>query len=99
MKRNKKLLWLGLPILLLLVVWFKWDNWFYNPPEPPYTPSATPDRILLTWSGDPLNSRDVTWQGDTLTQKGFLQVTSNSIPGDTILYTLSLIHISEPTRR
>src|SRR5665648_37401 len=89
MKRNKKLLWLGLPILLLLAVWFKWDNWFYNPPEPQYTPSATPDRILLTWSGEPLNSRDVTWQGDTLTQNGFLQVTSISIPGDTILYTSS----------
>ena len=87
MKRYKKLLWFGLPLLIAFAIWVKWDNWFYNPPEPRYTPSATPDRILLTWSGDPLNSRDVTWQGDTLTHMGYLQVTGNSTPGDTSSYT------------
>ena len=83
----KKLIWFGLPFLITLIVWLKWDNWFYNPPEPTYTPSALPDRILLTWSGDPMTSRNVTWQGDTLTHTGLLQLTANSRPGDTILYT------------
>ena len=87
MKRYKKLIWLGIPVLIVLVLWFKWDNWFYNPPEPSYTPSAVPDRILLTWSGDPMSTRDVTWQGDTLTPKGFLQIKSNTTPRDTTLYT------------
>lgn len=86
-RRYKKLIWLIFPILIIFFVWIKWDNWFYNPPEPLYTPSSSPDRILLTWSGDPFNSRDVTWQGDTLTKLGSLQITGNSDPKDTILYT------------
>ena len=86
---NKKLIWIGLPVLIAIVMWLKWDNWFYNPPEPRYTPSSSPDRILLTWSGDPMNSRDVTWQGDTSAQKGFLQVTSDLVPGDTTSYESS----------
>lgn len=83
----KKLIWLIFPILIIFIVWIKWDNWFYNPPEPLYTPSSSPDRILITWSGDPFSSRDVTWQGDTLTKLGFLQITGNSDSKDTILYT------------
>ena len=86
-RRYKKLIWLIFPILIIFFVWIKWDNWFYNPPEPFYTPSSSPDRILLTWSGDPFNSRDLTWQGDTLTKLGSLQITGNSDPKDTILYT------------
>ena len=83
----KKLIWLIFPILIVFFVWIKWDNWFYNPPEPSYKPSSSPDRILITWSGDPFSSRDVTWQGDTLTKLGSLQLTGNSDTNDTILYT------------
>jgi len=84
---SKKLIWLILPILFTIFVWYKWDNWFYNPPEPSYTPSASPDRILLTWSGDPFSSRDVTWQGDTLSHLGSLQLTETPDSKDTMLYT------------
>ena len=86
MNRTKKLIWLIFPILIAIFVWWKWDNWFFNPQEPPYTPSSFPDRILLCWSGDPMNSRDVTWEGDTITRVGFLQVTGVSIHTDTALY-------------
>ena len=89
MKRTKKLIWLGIPVLVIAVVFLKWDNWFYNPPEPSYTSGSSPDRILLTWSGDPMNSRDVTWQGDTLTRQGSLQIVGVPSPGDTILYASS----------
>ena len=88
MKLNyKKTIGLGVVILITLLVWIKWDIWFYNPPEPLYSPSANPGRIMLTWSGNSLNSRDVTWEGDTSTHVGFLQLSNVSIAGDTILYT------------
>lgn len=51
-----------------------------------YHASSSPDRILITWSGDPFNSRDVTWQGDTLSHHGFLQLTGLPDTHDTILY-------------
>ena len=35
MKLNyKKTIGLGVVILITLLVWIKWDIWFYNPPEP-----------------------------------------------------------------
>ncbi len=87
MKNNiKKLIWLVLPVLILVFTWVKWDTWFFNPPEPNYTPSSMPDQLLLTWSGNASDSRDVTWQGDTIAKSGFLELTDNSNPGDTVRY-------------
>jgi len=85
--RYIKLIWLFIPLLIVFIIWIKWNNWFYNLPEPYYTPSSNPARILLTWSGNALDSRDVTWQGDTITRTGFLQITSITTVGDTDLYT------------
>ena len=82
----KKLIWLILPFLIVAILWFKWDNWFFNPPEPAYSPSSTPSRIMLTWSGNSLHSRDVTWEGDTAAHQGTLQITANSLKSDTIIY-------------
>ena len=73
-------------ILIIAFTWIKWDIWFYNPPEPTYTPSLSPARIMLTWSDNPFSSRDVTWEGDTSSHQGFLQISGNATPGDTILY-------------
>ncbi len=90
MKRvSKKTIWFSLALIIAAILWVKWDNWFYNPPEPIYHPSVNPGRILLTWSGDPSNSRDITWEGDTATHQGYLQLTGKSITGDTILYKSS----------
>ena len=90
MKRHiKKLIWFGIPVLIAVFVWWRWDNWFSNEPEPLYVSSPMPDRILLSWSGDPFNSRDVTWQGDTLAKEGSLQISGGSNPADTILYRSS----------
>ena len=84
--RNKKYAWLILSVLLLAFVMTKWNTWFSNPPEPPYTPSKVPGQILLAWSGDAASTRDVTWQGDTLTRKARLELVETSQPGDTIQY-------------
>ena len=87
MKRNyRNTIWLGMVILIIAFTWIKWDIWFYNPPEPTYTPSLSPARIMLTWSDNPFSSRDVTWEGDTSSHQGFLQISGNATPGDTILY-------------
>ena len=84
--RYKKYAWLILPVIILAFVLTKWNTWFSNPPEPSYTTSRMPGQILLTWSGDAASSRDVTWQGDTLTRKARLELVENSASGDTIRY-------------
>ena len=90
MKRtSKKVIWLCITLSILALLWIKWDSWFFNLPEPAYHPSNLPDRILLTWSGDLTNSRDVTWEGDTSIHKGYLQITGKSIECDTIVYSSS----------
>ena len=84
--KYKKFFWLILPFLILLFVWVQWNTWFFNPPEPGYIPSSSPDQILLTWSANAADSRDVTWQGDTITRFGSLELVENSNPADTIRY-------------
>ncbi len=87
MKRKyKKLIWLVIPSLMILFVWIQWNTWFFNPPEPAYRPSPNPDQILLTWSGSASDSRDVTWQGDTINRSGALELIEKSHPEDTIRY-------------
>lgn len=40
----------------------RWDVWFHNPEEAPYTPSSTPTRVLLTFGDeDGIKSRNVSW--------------------------------------
>ena len=85
-KHLKKLIWFGIPLLIVVFAWWRWDNWFSNEPEPIYTSTAIPERILLSWSGDPKSSRNVTWQGDTLIKEGYLQIIDVSSPLDTIIY-------------
>lgn len=58
--KYRTMLLLAIPVLAVMVVYSKWDTWFYNPVEPAYSSSVSPDRILLTWSGDPCTSREVT---------------------------------------
>jgi 3',5'-cyclic AMP phosphodiesterase CpdA len=84
-KRRGRLIWVLIPIIIAITIYLKWDNWFYNPPEPAYFPSSMPDRILLTWSEDPCTTRDVTWQCDTLSKQGTLQYFNLSLTKDTII--------------
>jgi 3',5'-cyclic AMP phosphodiesterase CpdA len=37
-------------------------------------PSADPDRIVLTWSGDPATTQSVTWRTDTTVARGVAEV-------------------------
>ena len=42
--------------------------------EVPYRPTVRPDRIILTWEGDPRTSQAVTWRTDTTVGKAFAQI-------------------------
>jgi hypothetical protein len=46
-----------------------------------HRPTPLPDRIVLTWSGDPTTSIDVTWRTDTTTGAPFAEFA----PADTLL--------------
>ena len=63
-KKSKKYTNLTLAVILLgLGIWTytRWDVWFGNPPEAPYTASETPSRVLLTFGNEGELSRIVSW--------------------------------------
>jgi len=39
-----------------------------------YAPSPLPDRIVLTWDGDPATSQAVTWRTDTSVQRAWAEL-------------------------
>ncbi len=59
---SKKLYITGI-VVAALSIWIgtRWNTWFGNPPEPPYTTSTAPHHILLTFGQDQ-NSRIICWQ-------------------------------------
>jgi predicted MPP superfamily phosphohydrolase len=86
MKSIKKLkIWGAIALLILLTLWLKWDNWFYNPKEPIYQTNTSPSRILITCSGDFSTTRDITWQSDPESLKGSIQYLDLSKPSDTTI--------------
>lgn len=40
-----------------------------------YRPTAMPDRIVLTWTGDPTTTQAVTWRTSTSVAEGFAEIT------------------------
>lgn len=83
MKRKTKIK-LGLLTLLLVGVggWVasRWNACFYNSPEAPYIPSATPHRVLLTFGNDGPQSRNISWQCDTVLRPSYLEVIDPLLP-------------------
>lgn len=59
------LLTAGLAALAVL----RWDTWFYNPEEAPYSVPKEPVRLLLTFGNDGEESRYVSWMCDTTLHK------------------------------
>lgn len=73
------LLVLGLGILFYV----RWEAWFGNPAEEPYTVSNQPDRVLLTFGNQGEQSRWVSWIcGDTIDSSAQLCLADTI--GDTI---------------
>ena len=43
-------------------------------PAEVYKPSVMPDRVVLTWAGDPMNTQAVTWRTSTEVTKSFAEI-------------------------
>lgn len=67
-KRNKIIALIALIVAVGLGIWIsiRWEAWFYNPDEEPYTVSTSPQRLLLTFGNDGEMSRYVSWMCDTV---------------------------------
>ena len=83
-KRKKYTIFTLAVILLGLGIWAhsRWDVWFYNPPESPYTPAKVPSRVLLTFGNDGELSRMVSWMCDDKVDADAMLLLADSI--DTI---------------
>jgi hypothetical protein len=92
----KRILWIVVPLVLVTFIWIKWNTWFTIPPEPLYSTSSIPGRLMLTWSEDPMSTRDITWECDTSSHTGLLRLTCNSTPEDTVVYSSSSRIIKSP---
>ena len=64
-------------------VWTRWDVWFVDSEELAYTPSQSPENVLLTFGDQDALSRNVSWQCDTIVRPSCLELAC--LPdGDTI---------------
>ena len=61
-------------IALGILCYVRWDVWFGNLPEEPYTTANVPHRILLTFGNNGANSRNVSWISGESLQASFLQL-------------------------
>lgn len=54
-------------VLVALGAWMysRWDIWFNNPPEPEYTASSLPSKVLLTFGNEDGMTRNISWQCDS----------------------------------
>jgi hypothetical protein len=62
----------------------------------PYPPKPTPDRIILTWNGDPATSQAVTWRTDTTIIEAFAEV---AIAGDMPEFVLNAARVNARTEK
>ena len=61
-------------VVLGILCYVRWEVWFGNVPEPPYSTPGKPQRILLTFGDGDMYSRNVSWScGETL-QASFLEL-------------------------
>lgn len=62
---------------LALCIWSisRWDVWFSNPEEAPYTPSSVPTRVLLTFGDEDGMNRNVSWMCGKEIQPSYVEIT------------------------
>ena len=59
-------------------------------------PSKNPDRIILTFLGDPATSRAVTWRTDSRIKNGFSQISEATVNSNFTENTIRYKAITEP---
>lgn len=67
---------LPLVVLTVLCIWVmkRWKVWFGNPPEEPYTAQSCPGRVLLTFGDEREDSRNVSWQCDSVVRPSYVEL-------------------------
>lgn len=71
----------GVIAVIAVGIWIgcRWEAWFGNPEEPPYTASKKPSRVLLTFGNEGELSRMVSWMcGDKVDDKAVLLVADST---------------------
>ena len=59
-------------------------------------PSKNPDRIILTFLGDPATSRAVTWRTDSTIKNGFSQIAEATVNSNFTEHTIRYKAVTEP---
>lgn len=75
---KKKAVRIGALVLVgALIIWCasRWEVWFHNPEEDPYTASEVPTRVLLTFGDeDGMRSRNVSWMCGDEVQEAYVEL-------------------------
>lgn len=61
-------------VVLGILCYVRWEVWFGNVPEPPYSTPDKPQRILLTFGDEDMYSRNVSWSCGEMLQASFLEL-------------------------
>lgn len=87
---KKKKIIVSLIVLLLIIVGVvcksRWDVWFDNPTELSYVANNQPSRVLLTFGNDGQQSRNISWQCDSVIKYGSVEIVKDNI-SDTVKIT------------
>ena len=73
-KKQIGLIGLALVIGLGILCYVRWEVWFGNPAETPYTTADVPQRILLTFGDIDDNNRNVSWSCGEELKPSFLEL-------------------------
>lgn len=75
---KKKAVRIGALVLVgALIIWCasRWEVWFHNPEEAPYTAPNVPTRVLLTFGDeDGMRSRNVSWMCGEKVQQAYVEL-------------------------
>ncbi len=91
---NYKILIFYILMLPLSVVQLAGQN--YNGMHHWEIPSKDPDRIILTFQGDPATNRAVTWRTDTSVEKAVAQIAEATVNSEFVKDAITVEAVSEP---
>lgn len=82
--------------LLTTVALFAPVFWIYAQTNDRFPPGPVPDRIVLTWNGDPATTQAVTWRTDTTTAEAYAEV---AVAGDMPEFVLQATRFNARTEK
>jgi len=84
---------------LLALAWVRTSSADKDPTLPPeilHAPSAQPDRVILTWAGDPSTTQAVTWRTSTVVARAAAQI---AVAEDGPLFKPKAVEVPAATER